>query len=208
MTLSKLTEKEFFELYKAYERNTAIYQEQKGAGKGVRVVRKNYSDGTKQTEIHYLNNMLHRIGGPAVIKYSKHGNILSETWYINNLKHRIDDPAVIEYYENGKKRTEKWFTKGHSQRNTGPAFIEYYKTGKKSAERWDYIDGRSGRETLYYENGNAELQVWYVGNGILHRTDGPAKIVYHKNGQIKLKEWYINGNKTDEEANRGQKGNM
>ena len=42
------------------------------------------------TQRYYMNNMLHREGGPAIV--CANGN---EWWYRNNKEHRIDGPAIV-----------------------------------------------------------------------------------------------------------------
>ena len=65
---------------------------------------------------------LHRLDGPAFIKYLDNGNIEIEHYYINNIKHRLDGPASIYYdthnnivgsyyYINGVKHTKEEYNK-------------------------------------------------------------------------------------------------
>jgi hypothetical protein len=64
----------------------------------------NYSDGTK---MYYKNNVLHRVGKPAIER-------ADGTWeyYFEGLKHRIDGPAVYSEYND-----EGFFVAGKSYWN-------------------------------------------------------------------------------------------
>lgn len=71
-----------------------------------------YQNGRLISESYYINNKLHREGGPAVINYDEDGNLLSEYYYINDELHRSWRPAVIKYYPNGAIKQESYYTNG------------------------------------------------------------------------------------------------
>ena len=82
---------------------------------------------TQFMEAHYLNGLLHREDGPALIRYGKY-----QCWYLNGQLHRENGPAVehsncLIYCQNGK-----------NHREDGPAVIhpngknEYWTNGNKS----------------------------------------------------------------------------
>lgn len=49
----------------------------------------------------------HRIGLPAIIRYTANKEILTEEFWVMGKKHRLDGPAVIHYSENGIQK-EYW----------------------------------------------------------------------------------------------------
>ena len=152
-------------------------------------------DGTRK----YKNKQgrLHREDGPAVIKVSKDGVVLSEEYYLNGKKHREDGPASIYYRENGSVEFEAWDRDGKLYRNPedGPTLIDYYPNGNVARERWcwRYIDEKhrtDGPALIYYnEDGSVERKEWWRYDK-KHRTDGPAVITYYLDGTVKSEEWY------------------
>ena len=74
-------------------------------------------DGTK---LWHLNDLLHRIDGPAVERPNG-----DKYWYLNNKIHRTDGPAIEA--SNGNKY---WYLNGKLHRADGPT-IEY-SNGDKS----------------------------------------------------------------------------
>jgi hypothetical protein len=72
-------------------------------------------NGTR--EEWYLNNHLHRDGGPAIIGYVD-GKIVSQYWYVHGTKHRDIEPAVIQ--SDGRM---EWWHHGLLHRLNGPAVI-------------------------------------------------------------------------------------
>ena len=87
------------------------------------------------------NNKIHRLHGPAEIRYYDTGLIEEEDWYINGKAHRLNGPAYIRYYETGLIQTEQWYEHGKKHHLNGPAYISYYKTGLIQAEQW-YENGK------------------------------------------------------------------
>lgn len=71
-----------------------------------------------------------------------------EEWYINNLLHRLDGPAQVLYYFEDCKKSESWFQNGKYHREDGPAYIEYDMRGNICIYQWiinsenvsDYIE--------------------------------------------------------------------
>lgn len=113
----------------------------------------------------WVNDKLHRIGGPAVEWVSG-----SKEWYINGYPHRIDGPAIE------LKRIKEWHVNGKLHRVDGPA-IQYAngdyiwmvngKCHKLDGPAVDYdgtkewwIDGKrmspekENIMNIWYENGN------------------------------------------------------
>ena len=142
------------------------------------IIYKNYS------EKYYLNGLLHRKDGPAVISHSPNKG---EEWYKNGLLHREDGPAITlngrkEWYKNGllhrddgpaitlTNGREEWYKYGLRHRDDGPAFMVY-----------EYFD--------YDMNQIPELlSIWYQ-NGLKHRIGGPA-LIWESGKQ----EYWENGN--------------
>ena len=75
---------------------------------------------TDGTQLWYLNDQLHRIDGPAIIRLDG-----TQAWYVNGRCHRTDGPAYIN--ANG---TQAWYVYGQRHRVDGPAIIGTY------ASRW------------------------------------------------------------------------
>ena len=81
------------------------------------------SRGTKEW---YLNDKLHREGGPAV-EYANGG----KEWWLNGKLHREDGPACE--WANGNKF---WYLNGKYHREDGPA-VEY-----ANGNKWWYLNGK------------------------------------------------------------------
>jgi hypothetical protein len=61
----------------------------------------------------YVNGMLHRIDGPAVIKPNG-----SQYWWVDGKRHRTDGPAIIE-----AEGLQIWMVNYQFHRTDGPAVI-------------------------------------------------------------------------------------
>ena len=54
---------------------------------------------------------------------------------------------------------------------------------------------RSKTRQDYYPNGQLQSEEWWIGNKLLHRTDGPAYQKYYPNGQLEYRGWWVNDNR-------------
>jgi len=70
----------------------------------------------------YLNDMLHRENGPAVVKQYEDGSIVTK-WYLHGKQHRVDGPAVVQHFD--KVFCQAWFFNGKLHRVDGPAIINH-----------------------------------------------------------------------------------
>jgi len=59
-------------------------------------------EGTS-TICYYINNILHRFGEPALIKYSQDGKIIEEMYYMDGVLHNSTGPAY-RFYDYGAWR--------------------------------------------------------------------------------------------------------
>lgn len=119
-----------------------------------------YPSGRVKVRKYYVDGVLHREGGPAVVKYYEDGRVKRKEYYTSGKLHnRVGGPAVIEYYENGNVKCEEYYDDGELHRADGPAVIKYYE------------DGKIKEESYYFK-------------GKCHRTDGPAIISYNPDGSI------------------------
>lgn len=85
---------------------------------------------------------LHREDGPA-IEYANNG---AKHWYVNNVLHRIGGPAVeFEYYCDGNLDYERkeWWVNGKLHREYGPAVIN---AKANFAEKYYYLYGEHIKE--------------------------------------------------------------
>ena len=69
------------------------------------------NNGNLLYEAWYLDDMYHRLDGPALTVYSG-DRIHSETWYIKDTVHRLNGPAMIRYGIDNNIELEKWFNRG------------------------------------------------------------------------------------------------
>lgn len=177
-----------------------------------------------QTIEYFINNILHREDGPAVIEYcmdnpiqtpvnpaqngeNKIIEIVHKYYYQGNC-HRNDSPAIICFRNTDKKMhivLEMYARHGISFRKCGPAIIKYVVVGNKSRVFRDeyYTDGSLRRDKpsiINYEYVGGKIVVineeYHEGNK-LHREDGPARITYkNNNGKtiINTEEFFRNGN--------------
>lgn len=148
----------------------------------------------------FVDDVLHRVNGPAIIKYDSDGVIIYKSYYLNGIRHRTGGPAIINYNNFSKIiQSLQWFSNGNRHRTDGPAVINYI-LGIESSEtnitlshEKYYIDG-----VLHREDGPADIhntsekyiQI-YSRNGKIHREDGPAKIIISKKSYHIF--YYING---------------
>lgn len=137
----------------------------------------NYTVSAGGTKRWYLDEKLHRVGGPAV-EYTNG----EKYWYLNGLLHREDGPAV----ERSVDKDEVWYLNGKRHREDGPAVVY----GNGAVEWW--LNGqlhREGAPAVEYTNGVKE---WWL-HGFLHREDGPAI------ESEKRKEWCIQNQRYSKE---------
>lgn len=55
---------------------------------------------------------IHRLHGPAAIKYWQYGSVFWEAWYVEGKRHRKYCPALVRYGENGSIKEEIGYLKG------------------------------------------------------------------------------------------------
>jgi len=125
------------------------------------------------TQEWYVNGLLHRTDGPAVIREDGH-----KEWRVNGQRHRVDGPAVE--HPNGDF---DWWLNGELHRTDGPAVIR-----EDGTKKW-YLNGRlhrfDGPAAIMHDGSTGWFQ-----NNLLHRTDGPAI-----EGADGTQFWAINGEK-------------
>lgn len=156
---------------------------------------------------------LHREDGPAMINYSKTGEIIAKFWCRNNKMSDDKKPSHIEYIygEKAKKlgynRIETWYFNDGIYRSKGPSVVYYYDDIVVS-ECWmvgsNYFNP-NGPEIIRYQ-GNIIIEYHLNASGDEHCENGPAYIEYRKteNGdKIKVaEEFLIRGKYIQGKANR------
>ena len=181
-------------------------------GAAVIIVKKHkYKNKNKTIYKYFMNDILHRENGPAVITDEY------EEWWCNGRVHREDGPAIVyknggeEWYKYGllhredgpaiiKQDYEEWRLNGFLHREDGPAMNygfgkEWYLNGELHREDGPAVKSQDGKQwwfhgKLHREDGPAVIdyeegkEEWY-NNGFLHRVDGPA-IIYDNGNE----EWY------------------
>ncbi len=75
-------------------------------GKKERVFYGFYPNGRIKVRKYYVDGVLHREGGPAVIEYYEDGKIKEERYYFKGKCHRTDGPAIICYNPDGSIEEE------------------------------------------------------------------------------------------------------
>lgn len=154
------------------------------------------------SEAWYYKGMLHRIDGPAYIKYSGPGKIAEKCWYLFGRVHRSTGPAIVTYRSHLQVLWEMWFNNGLEHNSAGPAVIGYSELGFVVWKEY-YIGGlravpaslnNGPTEIHYFEGGQLKEEIWYDGGYVnLHRKDGgPSRIVYYKSGHKRSEEWHNN----------------
>ena len=131
--------------------------------------------GQLKRERFYVDGVLHREDGPALLQYRKNGRIKEESWLFEEEYHREDGPALIFYHKNGQIKQEIWYIHNMAGRKDNPAAISYFKTGKIKQE------------------------IWYENN-VVHKIHGSAIIQYYKTGRIRTERNYFNGLPQDREC--------
>ena len=138
----------------------------------------------------------HSEDGPALILYSRDGNIIYECYYTNGAIHREDGPCIIEYFDNGRIKLKQYYIDCKLHREDGPAVTEYYVDGSISCEKYylnDVIhhEQENGPSIIhYYENGLVKLEEFYENGKYRNHLNGPSKIHYYDNGKIELETYY------------------
>lgn len=92
---------------------------------------------------------LHRIGGPARIRFHADGKIRTEEYWQNNRLHRENGPAVLEYEENGDLSIKTYYIDGERHRIGGPARITYLSKLNKH-RRYAFDISSTGINLNYY----------------------------------------------------------
>lgn len=105
-------------------------------------------------EVYYLDNIVHRTGGPAIIHYERiegKNRLYKECYCFNGGCHRVGDPAII-YYKliEGKMRIyeEQYHNNGECHRTDGPAILLYKCiSGKMRLYRKEYYVNDNHRQS-------------------------------------------------------------
>jgi len=135
-----------------------------------------HQDGTLCSAEYYINDICHRVGGPAIVKYVN-GNLIMQAYYLNGVLHNTDGPALIKNSSHNLPETIQYSVNGKHHREDGPALVHY-------TARFTNANGvvNQLRSECYYKH------------GILHRVDGPAEISYHySGGGRELESYYQEG---------------
>jgi len=131
------------------------------------------------------------------------GHVVDEKWYIDGLLGRVDGPAIIEYDDDGRKKCVYYCSGGKYDKKDKPAYIGYFSDGNISELAWfenglrHRVDGPARvkfyNESLDVGTGDVFCEEWYTF-GVLSRTDGgPAKVFFWQTGVIKSSEWFVDG---------------
>ena len=128
----------------------------------------------------YKLGSLHRLTGPAIIRYDHTGKVVSQEYRYNGAIHRTDGPAyitqnTIEYYHHGKLHHT-----GGPARITANAH-EYRRYGKLHRE-----DGPA--YIMFDTNGNILTEFWYL-HGLKHRRGPDPAVTTVKNGRPVYEYW-------------------
>ena len=149
-----------------------------------------------KSEKWMLGDKLHRIDGPALVRYNKHGNVKFEEYYVNG-EYREDGPAVIGFYLSGEIRFEEYYSKDID--NDEPTRIEYSRKGSIIVKEWE-VNGKyhrkDGPAVIRYYSSHGVLKIlgeYYFIDGKSHREDGPADFSYYGNGIIAIEGYSIDG---------------
>jgi hypothetical protein len=129
------------------------------------------ADGRESLEYN-VDDQLHREDGPAVIICdAQSGAVLTEAWYRRGTAHRECGPAVVTRTPDGY-RTESWYCEGelHRDPTDGPAHI-------------------------FYSPELDETRAEYYCRALLHRDDGPARILRNTQSGTVTEEYWINNEK-------------
>ena len=90
-----------------------------------------YENGNPQKTIHYHNGKKHNDNNFSEVEYYQDGIKKVEKWYQNNLLTRIGGPAIIEYHPNGLRRREEWRNEySQTHRLSEPSIITYDEEGR------------------------------------------------------------------------------
>jgi len=82
-----------------------------------------------------VNEILHRIDGPALVGRDKAGNVIAQEWFQNGRLHRVDGPAQIFKMPDGEER--RWYLSGDLHRDSAPAILVVSReTGAVLFEEW------------------------------------------------------------------------
>jgi hypothetical protein len=99
------------------------------------------------------------MSNPIKTYYDEEGNLLKSEWETGGILHRVSGPALIRYRKDGEETvlcSEVWYTDGRVDRKDGPAWIWYnkeggidqveYWLGDRYLEFWDFYE-RSSPDT-------------------------------------------------------------
>lgn len=128
-----------------------------------------------------VNNILHKIGSPAVINWER-GLKIKETYYNHGILHRVTGPAIIKYELDGesyKGFQEIYYINGKIHRKGLPAIIYYKKMGQKfvviSIKYYSQNIPFNGNKFYYAKFYYANDQK-YISEAIYRNA--PIKIIY------------------------------
>ena len=146
------------------------------------------------TESYYINGILHRVGGPALIEVRSYDVIPSlytmvykkEVYYEGGKMHRLDGPAYTYIHENVSNPSlakTPHYDKAISISST-PRPMPLF---KESTYKW------YRRGSLHRVDGPAVIQndswrqtLGYYKSGVRHRIDGPALIKRGYNNKLEV----------------------
>lgn len=125
---------------------------------------------------------------PTDISYNEDGIKISETWSFQYY-------TLHNYYDlNGVITKKEWLW-------LRPVIVKlsitYYSNGEKKEERRLFNNEGDEEATQYNENGAKISQEWLHRNRqfqmLLHKNDGPARMLFYENGHPRSEEWMLNG---------------
>lgn len=157
----------------------------------------NFAGTFKTSESWYINQILHRVGGPASTAWSPTTqNKTSETWSENGQRHRIDGPAYQTWTASGVRTRSEWDNRGQHHRLDGPAIEVWNTSGTKTTEEWK-------QNHKHHRTDGPALRTWTTAGVISRETwynDGIAqrRITYDTSGQPSYQEWYASNGTTVE----------
>jgi hypothetical protein len=140
---------------------------------------------------HVINELKSKIENVKFTMVDEH--VVDEKWFIDGVLGRTDGPAIIEYDDDDNIKCIYYCSAGQYDKKDGPAYINYFSDGNIAEEAWfnNGVRHRVGGparikyhdESLDVGTGIVSCEEWYI-DGVLNRIGGPAKIVYWRNGKI------------------------
>lgn len=107
-----------------------------------------HNNGRLHCREYHIDNILHRIDGPALSMWDSNGVLVLEEWYNKGIITRPENkPSISTWYGNSALESKEWYLDGEKHRTNGPALIFWREGGEFDFCEW-WVNGEDITESV------------------------------------------------------------